>query len=68
MTYKGVRIDEVTADLMYIGESAISVAESAAVWRIRKIETIGTVTKITWADGNEEFDNVWTDRATLTYE
>lgn len=64
---KTIRIDEVSSSIMYIGEAAIPVAESAAFWRIRKFETTGTVTKMLWADGDENFDNVWADRTTLSY-
>jgi hypothetical protein len=50
-----------------VGEAAISVSESSAFWRIKRLTTTGTVLDIKWADGNDEFDNVWTDRAGLTY-
>lgn len=64
---KSIRIDEVSSTEIYIGEAAVKVAESSSAWRIRKFSTVGTVTKMLWADGNELYDNVWTDRATLTY-
>ena len=63
----GLRLDEASSTVTYIGESAPGVAESAAAWRIKRMTTSGSVLKIDWADGNENYDNVWTDRASLTY-
>lgn len=43
--------------------------KSEADWRICKMTYNGSnqITDIQWADGNEEFDNVWNDRASLSY-
>ena len=62
-----VRLDEASATVTYVGEGAINSVESNPVWRIRKLTTTGSVLAIQWADGNQNFDNVWTDRASLTY-
>lgn len=63
-----VLIDEASSSVTYIGKSrTLGVDEGSAVWQIQKIELSGTVTKILWADGDGEFDNVWSDRASLTY-
>jgi hypothetical protein len=62
-----IRLDEVSADILYVGEAAIKLDDSDPFWRIRKLETTGTVTKVLFADGNENFDNVWADRASLSY-
>lgn len=60
------RIDEVSATVTYIGKAATGSATSSGVWQIQKIdESSGTV--ITWADGDANFNNVWDDRASLTY-
>jgi len=64
---KAVRVDTVSPTLTYVGEAAIDVTESVAFWRIKRLNTVGTVLKIEWADGNEDYDNVWADRASLTY-
>ncbi len=64
---KSIRVDDATSTVTYVGDAAIGVGESDATWRIKKLETVGTVLKITWADGNERYDNVWADRASLTY-
>ena len=39
-----------------------------AKWRIRKLVYSGTfLTDILWVDGNQNFDNKWDDRTTLSY-
>lgn len=60
-------VDEASATVTYIGKAEPGSAEASAVWQIKKIEIIGTETIFTWADGNVSFDNVWNDRASLTY-
>lgn len=62
------RVDFVTDLFLYRGEALPGAAEGDPVWRIREI-TIGGDNDVTtlYADGNANFDNVWTDRASLTY-
>lgn len=62
-----VRIDEVSANLIYIGEATASADDSSPIWRIKRLQLTGTVTAIQYADGNTNFDNVWANRASLTY-
>ena len=39
-----------------------------AVWRIRRLLYDGTFpTDIVWANGNQNFDNIWNDRESLDY-
>lgn len=64
---QAVRIDDTTAaDTTYIGKAPIGSATSSAVWQIKKLNTSSGVI-ITWADGDALFDNVFDDRASLTY-
>jgi hypothetical protein len=60
-------IDEVSLSLSYVGDADPGSTESSSVWRIRKIETIGTITYVLFASGLPDFDNVWDDRASLIY-
>lgn len=60
-------IDEVGADTTYQCVAEPGCLTSEAKWRIRKILKVGTVTTVTWADGNAEFDNKADDRLTLSY-
>ena len=56
-------------DTIYRGEARVGSAESASVWRIRKIEVSpidGDVSE-TWAGGTAEFVHAWDDRLTLEY-
>lgn len=62
-----IRLDEVSSSVTYVGRAAIGSSEAAAVWSIMKIGVSGTVTSITYADSDLEFDNIWANRASLTY-
>ncbi len=62
-----VEIDDAGGGVTYIGEAAPTSAHGDAAWRIQKLtETAGDMS-LRWADGNEDFDNVWTNRAGLSY-
>lgn len=50
----------------YIGKAAIGSLTSDAVWKIYRLdETHGLI--VLWADGDNEFDNIWDDYNLLTY-
>lgn len=66
-TTYAIRVDDASSTITYVGEAPIGSAESSPVWRIKKLETVGSVFKVSWADGNMFFDNVWDNRASLTY-
>lgn len=64
------QVDFVDKDLIFRAEAAPGTATSAALWRIRRLDIDNTSkgdVATTWADGNDNFDNVWDDRAILTY-
>lgn len=61
-----VRYDEVDANTAYLGQAAIDSNIAEPVWQIKRLDfTTGVV--VQWADGDDRFDNVWNDRATITY-
>lgn len=64
-----VRTDSATtANVTYVGKAAIGSATSSAVWQVQKVDETTTNTAIiTWADGNSNFDNIWDNRASLSY-
>lgn len=64
--YKPI-IDESTAGTTYIGLAAPGASQASAVWRIRKLVESSGVMTATDADGDSNFDNVWNDRASLSY-
>lgn len=61
-----LQLDESASPITYIGQALPGSSTSSAAWSIKKMdETSGLV--ITWADGSSEFNQVWDDRASLTY-
>ena len=51
----------------YVGKAAPGSSTAAPVWQIQRLHTVGTVMALQDADGNANFDNVWDDRASLSY-
>jgi len=62
-----MQVDEASASVTYQGWATIGSSTASAVWRIRKISKSGNVTSITWADSDSSFNNIWDNRASLTY-
>lgn len=60
-------VDEYDSTTTYVGEAAVASNVADAVWRIKKIFVNGTVTTITWADGNDRYDNIWNNRTVISY-
>lgn len=63
-----LRIDVASSTVAYKGDAAPGTATNAASWRISRITTTaaGSIT-IQYADGNTNADNVWDNRASLSY-
>jgi len=52
----------------YLGKAKPGSLDSQAVWSIQRIvEQSGGDIDIKWADGNQNEDNVWNNRASLVY-
>ncbi len=63
-----LQMDEAGSGITYVGDAPIGSATSSAVWRIKRLDESGDPELIIkWADGNADFDNVWNNRASLTY-
>jgi len=60
-------VDEASSAVTYVGESLTGTSASSALWRIKRLTQSGTVLLVEWADGDGLFDNIWDDRATLSY-
>lgn len=58
---------EVVSNITYIAESQPGSELSASVWRCKKIEDLTSTVRITWADGNGNFDNAASSLNSLTY-
>ena len=54
-----------TSNVIYFGEALPGAASSAASWRIQRINTSTEIDE--WADGDSDFDNIWDNRASLSY-
>lgn len=62
--YRTTRFDD-TGTYTYLGSALPGSAEGSSVWQIRRM-TNATLT-IVYADGDANFDNNWTNRASLSY-
>ena len=51
----------------YISKALPGTHESSPTWQIMKIDKTSGSTIISWADGDDAFDNVSTNPALLTY-
>jgi hypothetical protein len=60
-----IRVDQVSSTQYYLGEAVPNSSEASAVWRVREI-TLTNPIKVKWA-GTAQYDQVWANRAGLTY-
>lgn len=60
-------VDVASASVTYKGYAKLGTGEDKPKWKIERITITGTVTKTEYADGNMNYDNIWADRASLTY-
>ena len=60
-------IDEVSESLTYIGSAAPGTSTSLSAWKISRLQITGSITALEFADGNKQYDNVWDNRASLSY-
>jgi len=64
---QALRVDDTTtANTVYLGYAEIGADNADPIWRIKKIDT-SSGADITWADGNDDYDNIWNNRTTLNY-
>lgn len=62
--------DTTTANVVYIGKAELTgaaISTSSAVWQIKKLDTSSIALDKKWADGDSSYNNVWDNRASLTY-
>jgi len=60
-----VIIDDTGGTYTYFGFAAPTSATSAARWKIKRLTQATNVFQL--ADGNDQYDNVWDNRASLSY-
>jgi hypothetical protein len=61
---------DISGNLIYIGESYPGASDKIqAVWRIRKLtwDGNGNITDKQYASGSSNFDQVWNNRASVSY-
>lgn len=58
---------DTSGSIIYIGKGPQATSTSSASWQIKAINTSSSVITILYADGDDKYDNVWDDRASLTY-
>lgn len=61
------RIHQVNSNLIYYGWAEIGTLDSAPKWKIMRQQTVSSVTRGEFADGNGNFDNIWNNHESLTY-
>lgn len=61
------RIDDDGAGTVYIGRALLGTTTNAALWQIQKIVTAATITSMSWAGGDAEYEYVWDSRTTYSY-
>lgn len=66
-TDEALRVDTVSAALSYFGYAAPGTLNAASTWKIKRVSTAGAIVTTEWADGNNAYDNIWDNRAGLTY-
>ena len=62
-----VEVENASSTVTYVGQAAPGTATNAAAWRIKRITDTGSTVTVDWANGSDAFDQIWDDRATLTY-
>ena len=61
------RIDDVGGGVSYVGRAKPGTATSDPKWQIRRVTITAPDSVVEWADGNNDYDNVWDDRLALSY-
>ena len=64
---RSLRYDGDSDSIQYVGEAPVGSNENSAVWRIFRLTYTGGSIALEWADGNDNYDNVWAARAALSY-
>lgn len=61
-----VIIDETSSTTYtYFGFAVPATATSAAKWKVKRLTN--STSTFTWADGDDQYDNIWDNRASLSY-
>ena len=61
-------IDTTDGSVIYTGLAIMSSTTDEAVWQIKRTTISGSSIKDEWADGDINFDNIFDNRGSLTYD
>lgn len=61
------RYDVVDSTTSYLGDAPVGSSESSPRWRIQKLTFASGGVTILFANGSTEFNQVWSNRASLSY-
>ena len=61
------RIDEVSKTLFYLGWAELATDEGDPLWKIRRIQQVGSVWEQKYVNGNEFYRYIWDDRSGYVY-
>lgn len=61
-----LQFDSSASPILYLGVAVPGTATSASTWQITRFDVTSGVSQA-YADGDANFDNVWDDRASLSY-
>lgn len=62
-----VRLDKVSGTVSYVGQALPGSSPASAVWMIKRLTEVAGDLTIEYADGNDDYDNVWDNRLILSY-
>lgn len=65
--YEPLRIDDSGANVVYKGYAVVGTLPTASNWAVQRIQRIGDVDTVAWANGNRNFTNIWNNREALDY-
>ena len=60
--------DKTANNKEYFGWAQLDSLEGSTVWKILRITYSGNDWTLEYADGNSNYDNSWTNRASLSYQ
>lgn len=62
-----VRVDDAGGGVSYVGKAKAGTATSLPRWQIKRVTIVVTDSVVEWADGDNQYDNIWDNRAALVY-
>lgn len=61
------RVDDVGGGISYVGKAVAGTTTSAALWQISRVTDSAGDVVVEFADGDNGYDNIWDNRASLSY-